>query len=543
VAVEVEHAQALLIGRDPLAGRIDPTVLPGDKTVETLRIDDASVSANHLVAWSEAQHTSLIDPGSRNGTWLKLPPGDRVDVFSRQRLAIQLAAPIEERTASEPAVTDWSGRNDYGEAIARAVRRWLHEQGFEHSRVVLDAARADDDAVHEIPLANGQRLQLDSERTTDARWHRTLERLWEWVAKQNLQFAAEDEARNEGLILASRAIRTAHAKVVEAAQRGLRCVLMGPSGAGKDGLARSYHRRSGRSGPLVAKNCAMLNKEMLRVELFGAEEGAFTGAVRRLLGAVERAHQGTLFLDEIGEMARELQPMLLTFLDHGEFERLGGAAARSSDVRVIAATNRNLREATLRGEFREDLWYRLAGCVVEVPPLSERTADIDAYLASRQVPGGVSLFEVLTDAAMAEVRAHAWPGNFRELAGFADRLALERGPIDRSVCRAAIADGALERPRAAVATAEPSSQMDLAAAAATAAAAFRDDFSHEPATWDDVKDFVEKYFKPVVFSRMSGANTLADRRDADIPALAASLAVDRGTVVKQLARYFERFAG
>ncbi len=151
--------------------------------------------------------------------------------------------------------------------------------------------------------------------------------------------------REEGLIVASQTMRQAIARLVDVASRGSKSLLLvGPSGSGKEGMARCFHRHSGRAGPFIAKNCATLTRDFVRSELFGAEKGAFTGAVQRTFGAVENAHEGTLFLDEIGELPLDVQPMLLRFLDQGEYERLGhrGPLGRA-DVCVVGATNKDLR--------------------------------------------------------------------------------------------------------------------------------------------------------------------------------------------------------
>jgi DNA-binding NtrC family response regulator len=350
------------------------------------------------------------------------------------------------------------------------------------------------------------------------------------------------------LILASQAMRQAHSQVVEAAKRGSRVLLIGPSGAGKEGLARCYHRNSGRGGPLVALNCAMFTKEFLRTELFGAEQGAFTGAVRRIVGAVERAGGGTLFLDEVGEMAMEVQPMLLRFLDHGEYERVGSyGQARSADVRLVCATNKDLRTAIMRGEFRADLWYRLSHQVVEVPPLRERFEDVVAFLRARQVEGR-SYYDLLTSSAHELLRAHAWQGNFRELSNFAARLPTlaKAGQVDARSCRALLQEVALVPLREQHHDAPASRAIDSAdwiKHAVTAAEAFAEDYQKAaPTNWDEVKDYVEKYFKPLIFCHLTGVDGTSGRESLDDRALGRRLDADRGTATKHINRFFDRFA-
>src|SRR6185436_9859316 len=153
--------------------------------------------------------------------------------------------------------------------------------------------------------------------------------------------------------------------------------LLGESGTGKELMARSVHQLSPRSkGPFVAINCAAIPETLLENELFGHEKGAFTGASSRKIGKAEMAHRGTLFLDEIGELPLSLQAKILRLVQEHQFDRVGGLQTLTVDVRVVAATNRDLREAVARKLFREDLYFRLSVFPVEIPPLRRRRADI-----------------------------------------------------------------------------------------------------------------------------------------------------------------------
>jgi transcriptional regulator with PAS, ATPase and Fis domain len=301
----------------------------------------------------------------------------------------------------------------------------------------------------------------------------------------------------------------------------------------------------------VAVNCSLFSKELLRSELFGAEPGSFTGASRRIIGAVERAQGGTLFLDEIGDLPSEIQPMLLRFLDRREYENLGQyGKVQRADVRVVAATNRDLRESTREGTFRSDLWYRLSVHVVDVLPLRQRWDDVVAYLKSATMGDGASsLYDALSPDAVAMLQAHAWEGNFRELANFRERLPKDAPPgsIHAATCRRALEVGSL-RPlpaNAVLATHATSAAANWVELTARAIRAFVEDYGREPANWDDQKEWNEKYLKPLIFHELSGASpvrpldaealsTLASRR-------ATSVRADRGTALKQLSRYFERF--
>jgi DNA-binding NtrC family response regulator len=191
--------------------------------------------------------------------------------------------------------------------------------------------------------------------------------------------------------------------------------LLGDTGAGKEVLARMVHQRSRRTdGPFVVFDCGAVAPNLAESELLGHERGAFTGAVAAHAGAFERADGGTLFLDEIGELPLELQPRLLRALESREVRRVGGRHERRVDVRVIAATHRDLRAEVAAGRFREDLLFRLAVAVVRVPPLRARLDDLPELVQGLLSDLGRPDLR-LDDDALAKLRAHTWPGNVREL--------------------------------------------------------------------------------------------------------------------------------
>ncbi len=190
-------------------------------------------------------------------------------------------------------------------------------------------------------------------------------------------------------------------------------LIQGETGTGKELLARAIHRYSGRSsGPFVAVNCSLLSGELVGSELFGHEKGAFTGADRARSGKVASADGGTLLLDEVGDLPAEAQARLLRFLDDGEFYRVGSSQPMRADVRILAATNRPLRSAALSGMFRRDLFFRISGVLLELPPLNRRGDDIDLlidhFLAGCGAAG-------MTDQARKILNAYTFPGNVREL--------------------------------------------------------------------------------------------------------------------------------
>ena len=196
-------------------------------------------------------------------------------------------------------------------------------------------------------------------------------------------------------------------------------LVTGPSGTGKEMVARTLHQQSLRNnGPFVAVNCGAIPHELLESELFGHEKGAFTGAHATAIGKVEQAQGGTLFLDEVGELPLLLQVKLLRFLQEYSFERVGGRKTIKADLRVISATNRDLKEMIAAGQFREDLYYRLDVVNIDLPPLKDRGEDLliiaKAFLKRHSVNIGKKL-EGLAQEAITAVQAHPWPGNIREL--------------------------------------------------------------------------------------------------------------------------------
>jgi DNA-binding NtrC family response regulator len=194
-------------------------------------------------------------------------------------------------------------------------------------------------------------------------------------------------------------------------------LVLGETGVGKEVVARALHEESGRA-PLVSFAVTELAESLLETELFGAERGAYTGSLQARAGLLEHAHGGTLFLDEIGDAPLALQAKLLRVLETGELRRVGGSAARHVELRIVAATHRDLPARVREGHFREDLFYRLAQATLCVPPLRERRGDVDALAAaflSEIAARTGSVVPAASPAFFAALRAHAWPGNAREL--------------------------------------------------------------------------------------------------------------------------------
>jgi DNA-binding NtrC family response regulator len=210
-------------------------------------------------------------------------------------------------------------------------------------------------------------------------------------------------------------------------------LLLGESGTGKEVFARAIHSWSERkTEPFIAINCVGLSKDLLESELFGHERGAFTGASQLKKGKMELAHGGTVFLDEVGDISAELQTKLLRFLQEREFERVGGTQPIPVDVRVIAATNRELSRAIKEGRFREDLYYRLNVIPIQLPPLRERKEDIAPlanFFLRRFAAETKKTFSGISKEAEMWLLAYDWPGNVRELANVIERaVVLAQGP-------------------------------------------------------------------------------------------------------------------
>jgi formate hydrogenlyase transcriptional activator len=205
-------------------------------------------------------------------------------------------------------------------------------------------------------------------------------------------------------------------------------LILGETGTGKELVARGIHARSARRDrPLVKVNCPALSSELLESELFGHEKGAFTGAMAQQIGRFELTDGGTIFLDEVGDLPLRLQPRLLRVLQEGEFERVGSGKTIKVDVRVIAATNRNLVEAMQKGRFRHDLYYRLNVYPIVLPPLRERRGDIkllaEAFLQKPSRRLG-RVFDPIPEEVLEALGRHEWPGNVRELQNVIERAAV-----------------------------------------------------------------------------------------------------------------------
>jgi transcriptional regulator with PAS, ATPase and Fis domain len=235
----------------------------------------------------------------------------------------------------------------------------------------------------------------------------------------------------EGIIGQSGAILQVLSIVEKVAQSDTTLILSGETGTGKGVVARAIHRQSQRrEKPFVQINCGAIPENLLESELFGHVRGAFTGAAITKPGKFELASGGTVFLDEIGDMSMHLQVKLLRVLEENEFEKVGGCVTQKTDVRVIAATHRDLEEQVQKGLFREDLFYRLYVLPITLPPLKARREDIPLLAAHfMQLQNGARdrKVDAISDEAMALLKAHSWPGNVRELKNVIERIIVLKG--------------------------------------------------------------------------------------------------------------------
>ncbi|MFA8341579.1 MAG: sigma-54-dependent transcriptional regulator [Rhodothermaceae bacterium] len=250
----------------------------------------------------------------------------------------------------------------------------------------------------------------------------------ETLLEQNQLLSEEIGEKYNKLIGQSEKVNSLLNLINQVASNDSTCLIQGESGTGKELVARELHYGSSRKNqPFVKVNCGALNDNLLESELFGHEKGAFTGAVKRKKGRFELAHKGTLFLDEIGDISQAMQVKLLRVLQEGEFERVGGEETIDVDVRIVAATNKNLEKMIYEDKFREDLFYRLSIIPITVPPLRERKDDIPLlanYFLNKYSTNPNASKKMFEEDSLKILEAYSWPGNIRELQNIVERLSV-----------------------------------------------------------------------------------------------------------------------
>jgi transcriptional regulator with GAF, ATPase, and Fis domain len=291
--------------------------------------------------------------------------------------------------------------------------------------IVLDFVRTAEFGDLALPFRDGPE-HLETRAALESAVEE-LELLRKQLYRENL--ASRDEVDRvpmfEEIVGLSSALQAALSRVVKVAATDSTVLITGETGTGKELVARAIHRRSRRaSRAFIVVNCAAIPRDLIASELFGHEKGAFTGALQRRLGRFELAEGGTIFLDEVGEVSSETQVALLRVLQEREFERVGGRERIQVDVRVIAATNRDLKVAVADGTFRQDLFYRLNVFPIEVPPLRDRREDIPAlveHFMGRYARKAGKAFRRVSKLTLDHLQSHLWPGNIRELQNVIER--------------------------------------------------------------------------------------------------------------------------
>ena len=399
-----------------------------------------------------------------------LPNGD-IDFFN-QRMLDYLGAPLEELCGwrwtnfihpddVEQIVSKWRWSLDTGEPFGSEarVRRADGEFCWQlHRKVPLR------DQAGNIVKWFGSSIDIDDRKRADDALRKSydeIKALKDQLYKENLALKQEIDQTSmfEEIVGSSEKLRRVLVLVAKVAPTDSTVLITGETGTGKELVARAIHKRSARSAhAFVSLNCAAIPLSLVAAELFGYEKGAFTGATHRRLGRFELADGGTIFLDEVGELPAETQITLLRVLQERTFDRVGGSQPITVNVRVVAATNRDLRAAVEAGTFRQDLFYRLNVFPIHVPPLRERVDDIPLlleYLTERYASKAGKRIGCVKKKTMDLFQAYDWPGNIRELQNVVERavilcdgetLEVDEAWLQRESPKAQVATGGLGRP-------------------------------------------------------------------------------------------------
>jgi two-component system, NtrC family, response regulator AtoC len=431
-------------------------------------VSDPGTSAQHARVHVERGAVAIEDLGSKNGTQVRgqrIVPGERVALSLGEAAMVAGAVLLVQRKNKrlhqrrslphgyfELRLAEECQRAEAGESATAFSLARLDVDG-----ALTDEAFAEVAAEHLRPTdilgtyaPNAYEI-LFPRVTSNEDLRALLERLRELEAKPRLSFAhfpgdgrtahaliakacaglrpEPTIATRPGVIVRDDRMREVYRLAEKAAVRDINVLILGETGVGKEILAETIHRASKRAGhPFVCLNCGAVNESLRESELFGYERGAFTDAKNAKPGLLETASGGTVFLDEIGEMSPTMQAMLLRAIETKQVMRVGGLQPRALDVRFIAATHRDLVQEIKEKRFRSDLYYRLNGIALEIPPLRERKSEIrplaEAFLVQLTPASGLSIVPRISDAAVALLESHRWDGNIREL-----RNAMERALV------------------------------------------------------------------------------------------------------------------
>jgi transcriptional regulator with PAS, ATPase and Fis domain len=385
------------------------------------------LALHHLIDVTGADAGAIAIPGEQEGPAVLLVEHALLNAgpVARSILEATLAEASAQAAITKPPASTIASDAGINSILCTPVRR----RGKTLAAVYLD--RRDRPAFDEVAL----RLATAFAAVLGLAFDLTRQREWaEQTADEARAVAVHtsDFWRFGAIVTHNQLFSECLQRAERAAHSEATVLLLGETGVGKEYLARCIHAESSRrNGPFIVFNCSAIPENLLESELFGHERGAFTGAVQTRRGKFELAEGGTLLLDEIGELPLHLQPKLLRVLEDKRVTRVGGTQERLADVRIMAATHRNLTEAIRRGDFREDLFYRLNVVAVTLPPLRKRVEDIPSLargflqIESQRVNRELSLSE----EALRALTLHSWPGNVRELRNAVERLcALSEGP-------------------------------------------------------------------------------------------------------------------
>jgi len=445
-------------------------ILFGRALEATVHVGDAKASREHARVQRRDGVLTLVDLGSRNGT--------RVDDETVRGASRRLRSGAVIRIgACEIVVAETAGVSAAANRLEAEVARLVAQHG--RAAIVRLSVRAGDRAALG-PLVAGAALveaQPDGDlaclyeepRAAEeavAAIRRALPHVAASIARapeqganatalwrrHSMVAAAPTVPAPPGVVVGDPAMVRVFELVRKVAVAPTTVLILGETGVGKEVIAEQIHRHSPRaSGPFMRLNCGSLPETLLESELFGHEKGAFTGADRRKIGYVEAAEGGTLFLDEIGELALPMQTRLLRVLEDRKLMRVGAREELAVDIRVVAATNRNLEEEVKAGRFRGDLYFRLSAFVLRVPPLRERPGEIEllAALFARQLAKRMNVAPpTVSEAAMQVLRRHRWPGNVRELRNAIEHAVVlaEEGVIERAHLPESVREPAVATP-------------------------------------------------------------------------------------------------
>lgn len=567
--LELAEGQAVLVGRAPDPAQLGaPCDLPAPP--RCVPVPSAMVSANHLVLWATHEALFALDPGSKNGSFLRVEPGVMTSVHGARSAEIFLAAPRLLAAATAPADVMPLDADPvaFAARLQQSVTAWFARGGLGSTLAaeVVDPARelpqpGDDEAAHSrLPLVGGLALDVRDRGagTTELRWDGIIGELLPYVQEQAARWRACHGGRGgRSLAFGSPGGGRALREVLEAARLRVPLILRGESGTGKTALASIYARReSGRAPqgsdaagpPFVTVHCAHLDPALAHARLFGALKGSYTSAERTIVGAVKLADRGVLFLDDVDALPLETQAKLLRFLDEGHYEPLGHGQRDSlvADVRVVAATNVDLRTAVRERRFREDLYWRLhTGAVVRVPALRERPEDIEALL--RGAPGGdtgggrpVSVFDRLEPAALDFLlNTHPWRGNFRECLRFCTRVQMEPHGVrlGRRPCEVILAEASLEPEATPPAAPVDPSEDSFERAVSLALRWWLESEGAPPVRFEELGRFCETYLKSIFVAQSLGLANAPERPESFERDARARLACDLTTLKRKVDEY------